>query len=151
MNVQTANFGVIEVPDDKIIHFREGIPGFPQLHDFAILELEHLKPFLYLQALGDPPVALLIVNPFLFHPSYQFEVGKAEAEELRTDDPSEVSVFAVATIPVSPTEATINLIAPILINEKNRCGKQVILLDSHYSVRQPIFGSKSAEPGIGSE
>jgi flagellar assembly factor FliW len=151
MNVQTANFGAIDVPEDKIISFREGIPGFPQIHRFAIVEFENLKPFLYLQSLGEPAVALLIVNPFLFLPSYQFEVGKAEAEELRTEDPADVSVFAVATIPENPSEATINLIAPILINEKNRCGKQIILLDSQYSVRQAIFAPGSAVTGTGSE
>ena len=145
LTVQTANFGEIEVPVENVISFDEGIPGFPQVHKFAILEFEHLKPFQYLQSLGDPPIALLMVNPFLLHPEYTFEVGETEMRDLKTDKPEDVAVFAVATIPENPSEATMNLMAPILINQKHRCGKQVILLDSPYSVRHPLLGSSERQ------
>lgn len=141
LTVQTSNFGEIEVPVESIIYFEEGIPGFPQVRKFAILQFEDVKPFQYLQSLDDPPIALLVVNPFLIHPAYQFELGDAEMSDLKTDKPEDVTVFAVATIPENPSDATLNLMAPILINQKHRCGKQVILLDSQYSVRHPLFGS----------
>ena len=145
LTVRTSNFGEIEVPVENIIHFDEGIPGFPRVRKFAILQFEHVKPFQYLQSLDDPPIALLVVNPFLIHPDYQFELGDAEMGDLKTDKPEEVTVFAVATIPENPADATLNLMAPILINQKHRCGKQVILLDSHYSVRHPLFGSPESD------
>jgi flagellar assembly factor FliW len=141
LTVMTANFGEIEVSEEHIIHFEEGIPGFPQIHKFAVLEFEHLKPFRYLQSLDDPPIALLVVNPFLLHPAYAFELGDTDMGDLKTDKPEEVSIFAVTTVPDNPSEATLNLMAPILINEKNRCGKQVILLESDYSVRHPLFAA----------
>jgi flagellar assembly factor FliW len=82
---------------------------------------------------------LLVVNPFLLQSSYQFEVSEKDAEELQAGKPEEISIFAVATIPEDPSNATVNLMAPILINDRNRCGKQIILLESHYSVRHPLF------------
>ena len=139
MTVRTVNFGEIEVPEDKILRFDEGIPGFPHIRQFAMLELENLRPFSYLQSLEDPPITLLVVNPFLFQPSYQFELGETDAGSLQAQKLEDVSVFVVATIPENPSEATINLMAPVLINEKNRRGRQVILLDSPYSVRHPLF------------
>ena len=42
-------------------------------------------------------------------------------------------------IPENPSEATINLMAPIVINERERCGKQVILHESQYSVKHPLL------------
>lgn len=144
LTVKTPNFGEIEVPAENVIHFDEGIPGFPRVHRFVILQFEHLKPFQYLQSLDDPPIALLVVNPFLLHPAYRFELSDADMGDLKTDKPEEVSVFVVATMPENPSEATLNLMAPILINLTHRCGKQVILLDSHYSVRHPLFGSSNA-------
>lgn len=140
ITIRTANFGELYVPEDKIIHFREGIPGFPAVHEFAILELDDIRPFQYLQSLGDPPVALLIVNPFLFVPSYKFDLSAADMEELQAAAPEELSVFAVATIPSDPAQATVNLMAPVVINARERRGKQVILLESGYSVRHPLFG-----------
>jgi flagellar assembly factor FliW len=137
--IKTANFGEICVPEDKVISFKQGIPGFPSVHEFAILGFDDLSPFQYLQSLGDPAIALLIVNPFLFVPSYKFDLSPADMEELRCERPEEVSVFAVATIPADPADATVNLMAPVLINAKERCGKQVILLEGSYPMRHPLI------------
>jgi flagellar assembly factor FliW len=98
-----------------------------------------VKPFQYLQSLGEPPVALLIVNPFLFAPDYRFDISARDMEDLQAQGSDEVSVFAVATIPSNPAEATVNLMAPVLINARTRSGKQVILLEADYSVRHPLF------------
>jgi flagellar assembly factor FliW len=141
ITIQTANFGELCVPEDKIISFKQGIPGFPAVHEFAILEFDDLRPFQYLQSLGDPPVALLIVNPFLFVPSYKFDLSPADMEELRCERPEEVSVFAVATIPANPADATMNLMAPLLINARERCGKQAILVEGSFPMRHPLFSA----------
>ncbi len=145
MRIHTVNFGEIEVPEDKVIKFKEGVPGFPHIHRFTALEFEDLKPFQYLQALDDPPIALLVVNPFLIDPEYKFQLSSSDMEDIQARNPEEVAVFAVATIPEDPERATINLMAPIMINDRERCGKQVILHDSGYSVQHPLFKASKSE------
>ena len=83
MLIHTVNFGSLEVPEDKVISFKEGLPGFPQIHRFAILEMEELKPFQYLQALDDPPIALFIINPFMIDPTYEFRLMDSDMEDLK--------------------------------------------------------------------
>jgi flagellar assembly factor FliW len=139
MIIHTINFGDLDIPEDKVITFKEGLPGFPQIHRFAVIELEELKPFQYLQALGDPPIALFIINPFVVDPTYKFRLTDSDMDDLNSKNSAELAVFTVATIPEDPSQATINLMAPIVINEKDRCGKQVILLESNYSVRHPLL------------
>jgi len=141
MLIHTVSFGNLEVPEDKVITFKEGVPGFPQIHRFAVLELEELKPFQHLQALDDPPIALFIINPFLVDPSYEFRLTDSDMEDVNSINSKELAVYAVATIPSDPNDATINLMAPIVINERDRCGKQVILHESKYSVKHPLLGS----------
>jgi flagellar assembly factor FliW len=138
--VQTASLGEIEVPAENIIHFEEGIPGFPNLRLFALLELERLKPFRYLQSMDNPMVALLVVDPFLFHPTYKSKLANTDLnlDGLQIQADTQVVVYAVATIPADPSEATLNLMAPILINQRDRCGKQVILADSELSIQHPL-------------
>jgi len=139
LTVQTPKFGEIEIPEDKIVFFSEGIPGFSGIRRFAILEFEELAPFRYLQSLDDPPITLLIINPFLLRLGYEVQVGLGEFEDFRANDQSDISVYAVATIPGNVADATVNLMAPILINEKTRRGKQVILLDSRFSVQHALL------------
>ena len=146
MLIHTVNFGSLEIPDDKIITFKEGLPGFPQIHRFAVLELEGLKPFQYLQALDDPPIALFVINPFLVDPTYEFRLMDSDMEDLNSANSTKLAVYAVATIPEDPSKATLNLMAPIVINDKDRCGKQVILHESKYSVKHPLIkGDKQDE------
>jgi flagellar assembly factor FliW len=148
MLIHTVNFGDLDVPEDKVIDFKEGLPGFPQVHRFAIVELDELKPFRYLQALDDPPIALYIINPFVVDPTYEFRLTDSDMEDIQSPNPSELAVYAVATIPEDPGEATLNLMAPIVINDRERCGKQVILMESRYSVKHPLLsgtGSNNAK------
>ena len=139
MLVHTVNFGDLDVPEDKIITFKEGLPGFAQLHRFVILDLDELKPFQYLQSLDDPPISLYIINPFMVDPTYEFRLADSDMADINCKNSSELAVYAVATIPENPGEATINLMAPIVVNEKDRLGKQVILIESRYSVKHPLL------------
>jgi len=148
MRIHTLNFGDLEIAQDKIITFDDGLPGFPQLHRFVILEMEDIKPFHYLQALPDddtPPIALYLINPFLVDPSYEFRLTDSDMEALKSKNSTEMTIYAIATIPSDPREATLNLMAPIVINERGHRGRQIILHDSKYSVRHPLMGGAGQE------
>ncbi len=149
--IDTVNFGELEVPDEKIISFKEGVPGFPQLRSFAIVEVESLDPFCYLQALGEPPVSLLLISPFLIDSGYNFHISESDMRDIRVQSTENVSVYVVATIPEQPEQATVNLRAPVLVNNQDHCGKQVILRDSEYSVRHPLYKIKGSKPGAASK
>jgi flagellar assembly factor FliW len=150
MLVQTVNFGSLEIPENKVVTFNEGLPGFPQIHRFAVIELEALKPFQYLQSLDEPPISLFIINPFLIDPGYEFRLTDSDMEDVRSTNSAELTVYAVATIPEDSGGATINLMAPIVINDKDRRGKQVILHESRYSVKHPLLhGAPQEEAAAG--
>jgi flagellar assembly factor FliW len=148
MRIHTLNFGDLEIAPETVITFHDGLPGFPQLRRFVILERDEIKPFQYLQALPDddtPPIALYLINPFLVDPSYEFRLMDSDMEAIKSMNSAELIIYSVATIPADPREATVNLMAPIVINEKARCGRQVILHDSKYSVRHPLISGAEAE------
>lgn len=145
MLVQTINFGSLEIPENRVVTFQEGLPGFPQIHRFAIVEMEALKPFQYLQSLDEPPISLFVINPFLIDPSYEFRLTDADMEDVNGTNSAELTVYVVATIPEDPNGATLNMMAPIVINDRGRRGKQVILHESKYSVKHPLLHSAGHE------
>ncbi len=147
MLIKTVNFGELEIPEDRMVEFSEGLPGFPRIHKFAVLEFEDVKPFQYLQALGDPPIALLIIDPFLIDADYAFQLSSTDMEEIQVANSEDLTVYAVAAIPDNPEESTVNLMAPIVINERVRKGKQVILADTKYSLKHPLLKS-TGDTGI---
>jgi flagellar assembly factor FliW len=139
--VQTLNFGALEVAEERILFFKEGIPGFPHAQRFALIEPEDTKPFQYLQSLGEPPVALLVIDPFLIDPDYKVKISQNDMEEIGAASLEDLAVSAIATIPNDPAGATLNLMAPIVYNPSTRRGKQLILHESGYSVRQPLVAA----------
>jgi flagellar assembly factor FliW len=126
MLIHTVNFGDLELAEDKIITVKERIPGFPQIRRFAFVDKEEVKPL---------------------EPGYEFQLTESDMADIQSREPREVSVYAVATIPENPQEATLNLMAPIVVNEAERRGKQVVLHQSRYSVKHPLFGASRGESG----
>jgi len=137
--IHTLSFGEIEIPENRILFFREGLPGFPNHHRFVVLSFDDLKPFEYLQALEEPPLAFLVINPFLVFAGYRINLSDPDLADLASTDPAGLTVYAVANIPEDPSKATVNLFAPIVVNGKSRCGRQFFLHDSGYSVRHPLL------------
>jgi flagellar assembly factor FliW len=137
--IHTLSFGEIEIPENRILFFREGLPGFPNHHRFVVLSFDDLKPFEYLQALDEPPLAFLVINPFLVLAGYRMSLSDPDLADLASTDPADLTVYAVANVPEDPSKATVNLFAPIVVNEKGGKGRQFLLHDSGYSVKHPLL------------
>lgn len=143
MIIETSSMGKLNVEKEQIFHFPKGIPGFEQETDFAIIEVEE-GPFSYLQSLKTDALSFLLTDPFLFLPQYEFELPKAEAEELEISEA--VIIRAIVTLRDNLEQSTLNLLAPIVLNPDKRLGKQVVLHHSPYSTRHLLLGeSPTAE------
>jgi flagellar assembly factor FliW len=96
--------------------------------------------FRCLQSTDDPDVAFVIIEPAVFWPDYQVQVeAEALAEIGPIDDPGDVAIYAIVTVPRDVAKMTANLQAPLMINRKTRRGKQVVLTDGNYYTRHPIL------------
>jgi len=141
MVVNTSRFGQIEVPRDKIITMKRPILGFEQLHHFCLIEIDELRPFMWLQATEEPAVAFLVVNPVLIFPEYSIEVNSNEVAELKIDRVESVETYVIVTTPEDPRMMSANLQGPILVNTENNLGKQLVLVNSKYKVKHMILNA----------
>ena len=139
MKMETTRFGEIEINEQEIIMFPDGIPGFERDRRFVILELEDLDGFACLQCIDRGELSFIIVNPFVFFPEYEFNLPDAEAQQLEIAEPGDVAVWSIVTIRDELESATVNLVAPIVLNRQKRLGKQVILVDPNLSTRHALF------------
>ncbi len=138
-------FGQIEYKEEEVITFDKGLPGFEEKHQFIIIQSDTKDPFAFLQSLQTPELALVIANPFPFYPEYEFDLNEQSKEELEIQAPEDVTVWGILSIPEEYQKTTINLKAPVIINVKNRKGKQVILNDNRYEIKTPLFPQKIEE------
>jgi len=139
MILDTIILGEIEVSDEKIIHFGKGLPGFEELHNFVLLNPEKMYPILFLQSVENSKIALPVINPFNVNKDYSPSVYDADLEELKITDAEDVILLNVMVVPADKKKMTVNMVAPIIINIKKLLGKQVILQNNQYSVREPLY------------
>ena len=139
MKINTIRFGEIDIAEEKILTFENGLPGFDECFRFTIISSEETDPFLWLQSIEDPDVALAVINPFRLFPDYSPVVNEVDLEQLGNPSDDDVLALTVAVIPVKYELMTTNLLSPILINLKTNKAHQVIMENSSYQVREPIF------------
>lgn len=137
--VYKTKFGDVEINDDQILVFDNGIPGFSNLKKFIILARENDNPIHWLVSLENEFVAFPVVNPWFICVDYSLNLSQIDIQELQIESQSDLSVWGILTIPKDdPSQTTINLLAPVVINLKNRRAKQVIQEESNYSVRHLV-------------
>ncbi len=80
-------------------------------------------------------MAFILLDPRTIIPDYRAGVRPDELTELAVTSPDELNVYTLVVVPQDPSKVRTNLKAPILINPKQRLGKQTILDRSNYPVQ----------------
>ena len=138
MNIQTKFHGVQEINKDDIIYFPSGIPGFLEEKEFYILPLEGTDLFV-LQSVKTPEVAFIVTDPFVHFPQYEFDLPEEALEKLEIQSDKDVATFAILTVREPFEETTVNLQAPLVINQTKKIGKQIILNQTPYKTKHKIM------------
>lgn len=139
MIIKSAQFGELEVTEDQIVNFSDGIPGFPEEKLFAYLLQDEESPFSFLQSAVEEYLMFLLVDPFTFFRDYEFILEDEVAEEMNLSLENPPRVFLIVTFKGNIADMTVNMMAPIVINPVERIGRQVILHGSEYSICEKLF------------
>jgi flagellar assembly factor FliW len=139
IKIHTKPFGEIEVENNQIIDFPDGILGFDFIKKFVILDSDENSPFKWMQAFTEPDLAFIIIQPYFFKPDYILAASQIDLDAVDVIDPSSLLVFVVVTIPGDPSQMTANLQGPVIINTKKRIGRQIISISDKYHVKHNIL------------
>ena len=147
MKYETARFGSIDVQDEDILLFPEALYGFDQEKEFVLLPLDLNidSPMEWLQSLRTPELAFIVTDPFLFLPQYKMVLNDDEKHQLQIDSTESVVIRVIVTIPKVHTEMTANLVAPLVINQKNRIAKQIVLTSAEYDTKHYLMPQNNKE------
>jgi flagellar assembly factor FliW len=142
MKINTRIFGEVEVSDDKIITFDNGIIGFPDLKRFTLLHDEEKGTnagIRFLQSIEEPTFAMPVMDPLIVKPDYDPEVDDELLNSVGELTGENILVLVTVTVPSDLTKMTINLQGPIVINVDEKKACQIIIDGSNYPVKFPIY------------
>ena len=149
MKLNTTRFGSIDVAETDLLHFRDGLLGFPQYRTYALIPDTHGAPFQWLQATENPNLAFVVLDPQPFFPHYHFSVKRSEVTALEVKSAAELQVYVIVTMAAEMTEVTVNLQGPLLVHAKKNQAQQIVLNRADLSTREPLLDQLQAskQPG----
>lgn len=140
MKVQSTRLGEMEVVDKDIIQIPEGILGFSGCEKYTWINHDDQEsPIELLQSIDDADLTFMLVDPFLFKPDYVFELQEEWKDKLNVYQSEQLTVRAIVTVR-SIDRISINLKAPIIINNRSRIAAQIVLDGPEYTLQYFIRG-----------
>lgn len=144
MIVNTKFFGEIDLEEDKILNFQQGLFGFEDYKRFTILynSEDGSRPSIsWLQSLDLQGLALPVISPSLVMETYNPIVNDdilASLGELNEDN---IVILLTLTVPEDVTKMTTNLKAPIIINSDTKYGCQIVAENDDYVIKYPVYNN----------
>lgn len=139
MIIATTRFGQVEIKNEDILTFAEGLLGFADLKKFVLLDDPSDEIFAWLQSCDAGAIAFPLLEPEIFSDTYNVTMSKSDMEALKVKEQKDAHCFSIITIPEDPTQMTANMKAPIVINMKEKLARQCVLQDNNLAIREPIF------------
>lgn len=147
MLVKTKYFGELELEEEKLITFEQGLLGLKEFKKFVILynnEKSEEPTISWLQSLDDETLALPIVDPLFVKNDYNPMLEDELLGNLgEIKDGSSYAVYVTLTVPSDLTKMTANLKAPIVINIDTLKGCQVAV-ENDYPIRYNVYDAIQA-------
>lgn len=142
MKINTRVFGEVDIQDEKIITFENGIIGFPALKRFTLIYDEEKGTnagIRFLQSVEEPGFAMPVMDPLLVKDDYNPMVEDELLAGLGELNPEDLLVLVTVSIPSDLTKMSVNLQGPFVINAKERKACQIIVENGKYPVKYPIY------------
>lgn len=139
MKLNTKFLGEVEIAEQDILTFEQGLLGLEDEKQFVLLPIDTDTPMALLQSLKHVEIGFILAYPFAFKKDYSFEISQEDREELQIEKEEDVLAYSIVTVKENFEDSTLNLLAPVIINGQKKCGKQIVLQDNKaYPLRYPL-------------
>lgn len=142
MKINTRVFGEVDIEEEKIITFENGIIGFPELKRFTLLyDMEKGTDvgIRFLQSIDEPNFAMPVMDPLLVKEDYSPEADEELLEGLGELNDDNLLVLVTVSVPSDLKKMTVNLQGPIVVNVATRKACQIIVDGRDCPVKFPIY------------
>jgi len=136
MIIKSTRLGEFEICARDLVCFPEGFSGLPEWQEGVLVPVNDVAHFFWLQFTHDSEAAFLLLEVEGVISDFDLRLAR-EAATVEDD----AKVYAIVRVPHGDLkQATVNLLAPVIIRgTPRREGFQVILHDSGYPLRHPLF------------
>lgn len=136
MRVNTARFGTLNIEEDRIISFPNGIEGVCPFKRFFLIGFENR--ILWLHSIDDPNLAFMATDPFIFFPEYSFSLTDSAEALLKIENIKDICVLTFLSFNKSTNTVQANLKEPVIINANGKKATKIEIKDKPYTTAVPL-------------
>ncbi len=137
MILQTTKFGPVEVDEQRVITFAEGLLGFPEHHRYVLLQPSDDACFFWLQSMDAPDLAFIVTDPAIFLADYRVPLRSEQQVALGIEKIEDAQVFVIVNR--RGAMLTGNLQGPLVVNATTRVAEQLVLADKRWHTRVELL------------
>lgn len=126
-----------------VVDFVEPIPGFPADRQYLFSALDRDGVLFTLRSTTTPSLRFVVMPPESFFPDYEPEVTADDVAPLGLAEHAEVQLLVIVSMTNGLSDATANLLAPIVLVAEAGQAMQVVLSDPTLPLRAPLVAKAS--------
>ena len=128
MQIQSKDFGLIEIMPETIIDMIQPVYGFESSKRYTLISDEEIgTDLVWFQSIEEKDVCFVLANPTRFVPNLDIQLSSGDLNTVQANTLEEVDLLCIVSLGDTFEESTLNLKSPILLNSKNNQGAQLIL------------------------
>ncbi|PKY11227.1 hypothetical protein B1757_05410 [Acidithiobacillus marinus] len=144
MSTYSTRFGPLSIAEKDIWHCIAPMPGFTELHQFALLHLPSQGPFVWLQSLDDPLITFLLIAPEHFNLRYSQTPHFAKSEK------EGITMVMVILPQTENGKLQSNALAPLyFLPDKMQFGQWIV--EHQEIVSEPLLTSHLPPAALGAQ
>lgn len=124
MKIHTHQFGEVIFEKENIVKFTQGLFGFENLRNYLLIKTNE-DLFYWLNSVDEPEISFPLVGARLINTSFPEEENH--------------EAFGIVTLNQDPLKVTVNLKAPVYINQNSKTGFQKIIDQENFPVDYNLF------------
>lgn len=140
ITIESSRFGTLQVAPEAMIEFPLGLIGLDGSR-YALLDRNPGSGILWLHSLDRGDLALPVLDPRSFFPSFELALGDEDRERIGAPDPSAAQLYVTMRAAPDPADVVVNLRAPLIVHEGR--GHQVLNAAPGADLQAPLFPARS--------
>lgn len=151
-SIRTKWFQEIGYSESSLFQFPSGLPGFEHERAFVFVDRPDSHPLMFMQSTATPDLCFVMLPVLVVDKHYQLSLDEEALAQLKwdADRPPAIGEDILCAVIVcskgNREPATVNLLAPVVVNLRERLGIQAIQTQSGYSHRHPLAPQEELVP-----
>lgn len=137
-----TEFGVMEIDENDIIHFEQGLLGFDDVRSYVLINHDDQGMIMTLQTADGEVPQFVVLDPYVVMPKYNPVMSAANLNYFKGKKSNELKYLVIAVVKENYLETVVNLKSPIVIDPDTHMALQVILENPDYTMQYRVFADE---------